>query len=200
MKKYIKQYIKQHIKTMLILVMSVTVATSSIYQADTCYAGKFDGDIADNLVTDLSGDKAPGDLIIGGNDKQEETKEKTKEKSKEKTEETNLSNKQKEELSNLKKKLTTKILSASKANKNSRKAIILLKKNKKATGYQIQYSATKGFKKSQTKTKSFKKQKITVKKLKRAKKYYVRARVYSRIYGIKVYGKWSGKRSIRILK
>ena len=81
------------------------------------------------------------------------------------------------------------------------------KKDKQATGYQIQYSTDKKFKKG-TKTANINKNKIiskTVSKLKAGKKYYVRVRSYknAKINGKskKLYGAWSsGKRSGSIKK
>lgn len=65
-------------------------------------------------------------------------------------------------------------------------------------GYQIQYGLKKNFKGA----KSMKKKggSITLKKLKMKKTYYVRARTYKRIDGTLYYGKWSGKKSIKIKK
>ena len=68
------------------------------------------------------------------------------------------------------------------------------KKIKKVTGYEIQYSTKKSFKKALTKTKKIKKAKtttLTIKKLKKGKKYFVRVRAFKKTGGKVVYGKWS---------
>ena len=81
------------------------------------------------------------------------------------------------------------------------------KKDKQATGYQIQYSTDKKFKKG-TKTVNISKYKTiskTISKLKAGKKYYVRVRAYknAKLNGKspKLYGAWSGiKRSGSVKK
>lgn len=72
------------------------------------------------------------------------------------------------------------------------------KRTAQTTGYQIQYSTDKGFKKGNktvtvTKNKTVKK---TVKKLKANKKYYVRIRTYKKVGKVKYYSAWS--KSIRV--
>ena len=99
------------------------------------------------------------------------------------------------------KRLTkTKIISAVRSTKKSRKAKIVLKKVKKASGYQIKYSTNKKFKRSKTKTVNTKKTKTTIKKIKSGKKYYVKARAYSKVKSKKVYGSWSKAKVIKVLK
>jgi hypothetical protein len=88
-----------------------------------------------------------------------------------------------------------------------RKLKVNWKKDKQATGYQIQYSTDKKFKKG-TKTVNIKKNRTiskTISKLKAGKKYYVRVRSYktAKVNGNakKLYGAWSGiKRSGSIKK
>lgn len=72
------------------------------------------------------------------------------------------------------------------------KAIAVFCKNKKASGYQVQYSTKKKFKKVKNKTvRGYKKKGVTIKKLARHKSYYFRIRTYKVINGKKYYGKWS---------
>lgn len=85
--------------------------------------------------------------------------------------------------------------------KNAKSARISLKKIKKVTGYQIQVSTSRKFKKKTiVKTKTFKKTKYTIRKLKAGKKYYVRARAYVKVKKIKVYGKWCKGKKISFIK
>lgn len=94
--------------------------------------------------------------------------------------------------SNKPKKVTLKSL------KTSKKSITVSWKKVTCTGYQIEYSTNKNFKKS--KKVFVKKSKTTSKKiskLKKGKKYYVRVRAYKTTNGKKVYGSWSSKKSIK---
>ena len=74
-----------------------------------------------------------------------------------------------------------------------KKFTVQWKKDKKADGYQVQYSTDKKFKKNVKNVVIGKKQttKQTIKKLKTGKKYYVRIRSYKKISGKKYYGTWS---------
>ena len=78
------------------------------------------------------------------------------------------------------------------------------KKNTKVTGYQIQYSLNKKFKKGKkfnTKKKLVKGGKLSkklVKKLKSKKTYYVRIRAYVVVNGKKKFGAWSNKKKVKI--
>ena len=88
-----------------------------------------------------------------------------------------------------------------------RKAKISWKVNKKASGYQIQYSTHKKFKKANKviTVKSGKKKKAALKKLKIGKTYYVRIRPYVTVKDASglnqaVYGKWSKAKRMRIIK
>ncbi|MFR5876944.1 MAG: fibronectin type III domain-containing protein [Eubacterium sp.] len=70
------------------------------------------------------------------------------------------------------------------------------------TGYQIQYSTDKNFKKN-NKTVTISKNKTTSKtisKLKSKKKYYVRIRTYKTVSGTKYYSSWSKAKSITTKK
>lgn len=76
-----------------------------------------------------------------------------------------------------------------KSTKKKTLKVSIKKKITGATGYQIQYSTNKKFKKAKsTTTNSLSK---TVKKLTSNKKYYVRVRSLNIVNGKKVYGKWS---------
>ena len=71
------------------------------------------------------------------------------------------------------------------------------KKTSGTSGYQIQYSLYKNFKKPVTKTLTGNtKTNITVSRLKRKKRYYVRVRAYKNANSKKYYGKWSKTKSI----
>ncbi len=63
-------------------------------------------------------------------------------------------------------------------------------KDKNASGYQVQASTTKNFKKN-IKQKNVKKASYTFKKLKTGKKYYVRVRSYKKSGKETLYGRWS---------
>lgn len=66
------------------------------------------------------------------------------------------------------------------------------------TGYQVQYSTSKKFKKAKTATvKSYKKTKATVKKLKKKKTYYVHMRTYKTVKGKKYYSGWSKVKKVK---
>ena len=102
-------------------------------------------------------------------------------------------------------KLTVKSLKVKAAKK--KKAKISWKKAASASGYQIQYSTDKKFKKG-VKTKKVSgaaKTSVTIKKLKAKKKYYFRIRSYTvlkHVSGTKdtVYGKWSKAKKVKIKK
>ena len=70
------------------------------------------------------------------------------------------------------------------------------------TGYQIEYSTNKNFKRGNKKI-TIKKNKTTektIKKLKSKKKYYVRIRTYKTVQGKKYYSKWSKVKNIKTNK
>ena len=94
----------------------------------------------------------------------------------------------------------TKVKSASKK-RSSSKVKISLKKVKSVTGYQVQISTTKKFKKVLV-SKKVKKIKFTLKskKLKNKKKLYIRVRAYKKS-GKKIYtSKWTKAKKIKITK
>ena len=80
-----------------------------------------------------------------------------------------------------------------------KKFTVQWKKDKKADGYQVQYSADKKFKKNVKSVNVSKKTaKATVKKLKKGKTYRVRIRSYKKIDGKKHYSGWSKAKSVKI--
>ncbi len=82
--------------------------------------------------------------------------------------------------------------------------LVKWKKQKKAiTGYEVQYSANRKFKKKTTVIKTVKKKsaaKLTVGNLKPGKKYYVRVRTYKTVKGKKYCSAWSKSRTVTIGK
>ena len=72
-------------------------------------------------------------------------------------------------------------------------------KIKGISGFEIQFSTSKKFKKSKTKTYRIKKSKTkkAFKKLKRKKKYYVRIRAYKTVKGEKHYSNWSNIKTVK---
>lgn len=82
--------------------------------------------------------------------------------------------------------------------KRVKKKNVLIKWNKiiNVSGYQLQFSTTKRFKKVTNKTTV--NSSIKVKKLKKKKTYYFRVRAYKKMAGRKVYGKWSNIKKIRM--
>lgn len=87
---------------------------------------------------------------------------------------------------------------------SSKKRQLIMKwyRDANVTGYELQYSTDKSFKKSVKKVniKKNKTIKKTVKGLKKGKKYYVRIRSYKTVSGKKIYSSWSSKKSIKIKK
>lgn len=87
-------------------------------------------------------------------------------------------------------------------NSASKKMTVQWKKNAVATGYQLQYSTDKNFKKSVT-TKTISKNKTVsanYTKLTKGKTYYVRMRTYKTISGTKFYSGWTKAKSVKISK
>lgn len=73
------------------------------------------------------------------------------------------------------------------------------KKMSGVTGYQVQYSLNKNFKKAKTvNIKGSKKTSTTIKKLKSKKKYYVRVRAYKKANGQKKVGSWSKTKTVKV--
>ena len=93
----------------------------------------------------------------------------------------------------------TKIAKASKK-ENVKKIKLTLKKIKGAKGYQVKVSTSKKFKKKTTVTKTIKKltNTVNIKKLKVVKKYYIKARAFSKTKGTISYGKWSKVKVVKI--
>ena len=94
-----------------------------------------------------------------------------------------------------------KKLSSVKASASGKKAIkVSWKRDKMATGYQVQYASNSKFTKGK-KTESIKKNKTTcytIRKLKSKKKYYVRVRAYKVVKGKKYYSSWSSEKQIKL--
>ena len=87
------------------------------------------------------------------------------------------------------------------SNKSKGKAKVSWKRNKAVTGYRIQYSTDKKFKKG-VKNVNVNKNKTTtatLAKLKKGKTYYVRIATYKKV-GEKIYSSWSKAKKIRIKK
>lgn len=86
-------------------------------------------------------------------------------------------------------------------NKKNKKIEVTWKKTEGVTGYEIQYSTNKNFKKGvrTKKVAGATKGKVTIKGLKKDKKYYVRIRAYKYVDGVKYVSKWSKKKSVKIL-
>ena len=80
-----------------------------------------------------------------------------------------------------------------------KKFTVQWKKDKKADGYQVQYSTSKKFKKNVKSVNVSKKNtKATVKKLKKGKTYRVRVRSYKKINGKKYYSGWGKVKSVKV--
>lgn len=80
-----------------------------------------------------------------------------------------------------------------------KKFTVQWKKDKKADGYQVQYSTDKKFKKNVKSVNVSKKStKATVKKLKNGKTYRVRVRSYKKINGKKYYSGWGKVKSVKV--
>ena len=72
---------------------------------------------------------------------------------------------------------------------------------KNISGYEIQISTNKKFKKAKkVKIKKIKTTKLTVKKLKKNKKYYVRMRAYRKYNGKNYYSVWTKTKSVKTKK
>ena len=88
------------------------------------------------------------------------------------------------------------------SNTSKKKMTIKWSKNTAVTGYQIQYSTDKKFKKG-VKTVTINKNNTTSKsvaKLSKNKRYYVRIRSYKTVSGVKYYSNWSSVKNIKIKK
>ena len=89
----------------------------------------------------------------------------------------------------------TKITSAKKSGKA---VVVKWNKAKNIKGYELQYSSSKKFKDATIVT--IKKAKTAKKKVKSLKKgnNYFRIRTYKVVNGVKIYSKWSNKKSVKI--
>jgi hypothetical protein len=83
--------------------------------------------------------------------------------------------------------------------KNNKKMTVTVKKSANADGYQIRYSTSKKFTKATTKTVTVSKKtlKKTISSLKAMKTYYVSARAYKSVDGMKYYSAWSAAKSVK---
>ncbi len=88
-------------------------------------------------------------------------------------------------------------VSIKKLTKGKRKLTVRLGKAKGVTGYRIQYSADKSFKKARTVTVGADKTSVTLKKLKPKKKYYVRVCACVKQNGTLYSSEWSKTKSKR---
>jgi hypothetical protein len=101
------------------------------------------------------------------------------------------------------KKPTVKTPTLSKlTNSKSKTMTVTWKKVADATGYEVQYTTDKKFKKSvkTVKVKSPKTVSTTIKKLTKKKKYYVQVRAYKTVLKTNYYSKWSGAKNLTIKK
>ena len=97
------------------------------------------------------------------------------------------------------KKITVKTPKGLKLASKKRGFTAKWKKVSGVTGYQLQYSTSKKFKKAKTvRIKKAKTVKKTVKKLRSKKRYYVRIRAYKKVNGKIYYSKWSKAKAIRV--
>ena len=96
-------------------------------------------------------------------------------------------------------KIGRPMVKSSTKKKNSKEVKIKLKKVSNVTGYKVQISATKKFKKILIR-KTIKKINFTIKskKLKKEKKLYVRVRAYKKVHKKIVQGKWSKIKRIKL--
>ncbi len=86
-------------------------------------------------------------------------------------------------------------------NKKGKKALVKWKRNKNATGYELQYSTSSKFKSSKKITISKNKTTSrTISGLKKGSTYYVRIRAYKTVSGKKYYSGWSGAKKVKITK
>ena len=86
-------------------------------------------------------------------------------------------------------------VSGLKVTSKNRKFTVKYKKNKKATGYQIQYKLKTASKWSTLKKTT--KLSATSKKLKKGKVYKFRVRTYTTVNGKKIYGRWTAVKSVK---
>ncbi len=98
--------------------------------------------------------------------------------------------------------VTPKAAKISSAKSSKSKTItVKWKKDKKATGYEVQYSTSSKFKGAKSKkVKGSGTTALNISKLKGGKKYYVRVREYTNYKKKPVYGAWSKVKSIKVKK
>lgn len=97
-------------------------------------------------------------------------------------------------------KINPKGTSLTKVKKGKKSFTARWKKTSKTytTGYQVQYSKSKKFKKAKTKTvKSYKKKSRKITKLSKRKTYYVRVRTYKTVKGKRYYSAWSKYKKVK---
>lgn len=86
-------------------------------------------------------------------------------------------------------------------NQKGKKMLVTWKKVSDASGYTIQYSTVKQFKKAKTlKVKKGKTTSTVIKKLKKGQKYYVKIRAFKTVKGKTYYGKYSNVKQVTIKK
>ena len=100
-------------------------------------------------------------------------------------------------------KYAPKKMSLSVKSKKKRTLTIKWKRNKKVSGYELQYSTSAKFPASKRKTRngftsSNKTTSSTVRRLKSKKTYYVRIRAYKKVKGIRVSGAWSAVKKVKV--
>ena len=94
-----------------------------------------------------------------------------------------------------------KVKVTSTKNKSSRAITVKWEKISGVTGYQVQFSTKKNFKKiTASKYLSSSKSSMRCSGLKKKKTYYVRVRAYIISNGTKMYGSWSAKKKVKIKK
>lgn len=99
------------------------------------------------------------------------------------------------EIAKVKKQLPKgKVQSVKKIKKTSLR--VTCKKMKQVSGYQVRLSKNK--KMTKAKVLTTKKRQVTFKKLKKNQKYYIQVRVYKKVSGKKVYGKWGTVKKVKL--
>jgi hypothetical protein len=105
--------------------------------------------------------------------------------------------KTKKQIDRLRKQFQARKTSLKKVKAGKKKVAITWRKTKGAGGYQIQITSKSGSRRTVT-VKGASGVKKTVTKLKSRRKYTVRIRAYSKIYGKTVYAKWSSRKSVTV--
>lgn len=94
--------------------------------------------------------------------------------------------------------LLSKVVLKAPKNKKGKKIVASWSAVKGAKGYQVQYAASRNFKKKSSV--STKKTTYTIKKLKKNKVYYIRVRAYDTNGAEKAYGAWSKIKKVKVKK